>query len=93
MNNEKEKNVDFTKLALNNPLIMYNHDEVAFMLGTRKQNIAMYREIGILKAVKTGKRYMFSGEEIQRFQKTFEGYDISNRIKALEAVKEIKSKN
>lgn len=93
MSDQKEKNIDFMKFTYRTPVITYNTDEVAYLLGTRRQTITMYREIGILKAIKTGKRYMFSQAEIERFQRDYEGLDISNRLKALESYKLVKSRS
>lgn len=64
---------------------MLNIDEVSEILNVSRQQTTMLREVGIIKAIKTGKNYMFPLEEIQRFQRDYIGYDVSNRKKALEA--------
>ena len=38
----------------------------------------MLRQVGILKAIKTGRNYMFSKETIKDFQHDYAGYDVSN---------------
>lgn len=68
-------------------LDMLNQDEVAKKLGTTKQNISVLREIGLIQAIKTGKGFMFSQREIERFQEVYRGCDVSNKVKALESYK------
>lgn len=69
-------------------LDMLNQDEVAKKLGTTKQNISVLREIGLIQAIKTGKGFMFSQREIERFQEVYRGCDVSNRVKAIESYKQ-----
>ena len=38
----------------------------------------MLRQVGILKAIKTGRTYMFSQETIKDFQHDYAGYDVNN---------------
>ncbi|WP_285814849.1 helix-turn-helix domain-containing protein [Thomasclavelia cocleata] len=64
---------------------MLNIEEVAKILNVSRQQITILREIGIIQAIKTGKNYMFTLEEIQRFQREYVGYDVSNKVKAIEA--------
>ena len=52
----------------------------------------MLREVGILKAIKVGQRYLFSIEELQEFQLKYKGYDVGNRVKALKAYKSVEGK-
>lgn len=66
-------------------LKMLSINDVCEILNVSRQQITMLREIGIINAIKTGKNYMFTKEEIQRFQRDYVGYDISNREKALKA--------
>lgn len=42
-------------------------------------------ESGCLKSIRIGKRYMYSYEAIKQFQKDYEGLDLSNKVKALQA--------
>lgn len=68
-------------------LKMLSQDEVAELLNVSREQVAMLREVGVLKAIRTGKNYMFSQEEISRFQRDYVGLDVSNKVKALESYK------
>lgn len=74
-------------------LKMLSQDEVAELSNVHRDTVAMWREIGIIKATKTGKCYMFSQEEIRRFQHDYKGLDVSNRVKALESFNLVNSMN
>lgn len=74
-------------------LKMLSQDEVAELSNVHRDTVAMWREIGIIKATKTGKCYMFSQEEIRRFQHDYKGLDVSNRVKALESFNLVNSVN
>lgn len=71
---------------------MLIQEEVAGLLKTSRQTVTMLREVGLLKATKTGKNYVFSIEELREFQLKYRGYDVSNRVKALEAYRIIEGK-
>lgn len=64
---------------------MYTRDEVAEMIGCHKDHLVMLSEVGCLKSIRIGKRYMYSYEAIKQFQKDYEGLDLSNKVKALQA--------
>ena len=64
---------------------MYTTDEVAKCLGTTRQTVEMLRQVGVLKAIKIGKRYMYPSDVLADFQRTYLGCDLSNRAKALAA--------
>lgn len=66
---------------------VYDTEQVAEMFRTHRNNVCMWREIGIIQAIKTGKGYMFPYEEIKRFEREYVGLDISNRVKAIESYK------
>lgn len=66
-------------------LQMLTQDDVAELLNVHRDTIVMYREVGILQSIKTGKCYMFSQQEIYDFQQKYKGFDVSNRIKAIES--------
>lgn len=66
-------------------LKMLNQDEVAELINVSRDQVAMLREVGIIRATKTGKCYMFSQAEIKRFQRDYVGLDVSNKVKAIEA--------
>lgn len=69
-------------------LQMLTADEVAVKINSTRQHVLVLKDIGILKSIKTGKNYMFSQKEVQRFEDDYAGYDVSNRMKALNAYKE-----
>ena len=69
-------------------LNMLSQEEVAQKLGTTKQHISTLRELGLIQAIKTGKGFMFSEREIERFQEVYRGCDVSNSVKAIESYKE-----
>lgn len=73
-------------------LKMLTTDEVASCLGTTRQTVEMLRQVGILEAIKIGKRYMFPTDKIFEFQHAYLGYDLSNKAKAIIA-KEIVDRN
>ncbi|SUO03185.1 Uncharacterised protein [Faecalicoccus pleomorphus] len=64
---------------------MYTRDEVSEMIGCHKDHVVMLSEVGCLKSIRIGKRYMYSYEAIKQFQKDYEGLDLSNKVKALQA--------
>lgn len=66
-------------------LQMYTQEEVAQMLHAHVTTITTLREIGILPAIKTGRNFMFTRESIIDFQHNYQGMDVSNRVKAIEA--------
>ena len=66
-------------------LNMLTQEEVAKKIGTTKQHISTFRELGLIQAIKTGKGFMFSQREIERFQEVYRGCDVSNKVKALES--------
>ncbi len=66
-------------------LKMLTVEDVADITGVHRATVTMWREIGIIKAIRTGKAYMFSLEEIRHFQYDYKGLDISNKVKAIES--------
>lgn len=71
-------------------LQMLTSDEVAVLFNVHKNQVNMYRDMGILKGIKTGKNYMYSKHEIMEFQNKFKGYDISNKYRVQETLQEMK---
>ena len=69
-------------------LNMLSQEEVAQKLGTTKQHISTLRELGLIQAIKTGKGFMFSQREIERFQEVYRCCDVSNSVKAIESYKQ-----
>lgn len=76
-------------LAGMSDLRMLTNEETAEFLNVSTLTLTTLREIGVIRAIKTGKCYMFSQEEIRRFQSEYAGYDVSNKVKALEAYKKV----
>ena len=74
-------------------LKMLTQDDVAALFNSHRDKVAMWREIGIIRATKTGRCYMFSQEEIRRFQNDYKGLDVSNKVKALESYRKVNEKN
>lgn len=70
-------------------LKMLTQDDVAELLNVHRDTITMLREVGIIQAIKTGKCYMFSQTEIKQFQEDYKGYDVSNKVKALDSYKAV----
>lgn len=68
-----------------NDLQMLTQEEVAELLHAHVTTVSMLREVGILPAIKTGRNYMFSQQTIRDFQKNYSGFDVSNRVKAVES--------
>lgn len=72
-----------------NELKMLNREEVAELFGCHVDNVSMLTEVGCIKSIKIGKRYMYSYEAIKQFQDKYEGFDVSNRVKAFDAYREV----
>lgn len=73
-------------------LKMLTQEDVGELLNISRGQVQMLREIGIIKAIKTGRNYMFSQEEIRRFQENYGGYDVSNRVMAIQSFKDVNFK-
>ncbi|MDM8202799.1 DNA-binding protein [Faecalicoccus acidiformans] len=71
---------------------MYTREEVAEMIGCHKDHVVMLSEVGCLSYIRIGKRYMYSYEAIKKFQHDYEGFNLSNRVKALEAYRIVESR-
>lgn len=74
-------------------LKMLTQDEVSELINVSRDQVAMFREVGIIRATKTGRSYMFSQAEIKRFQRDYAGLDVSNKVKALESYKKVNGIN
>lgn len=75
-----------------NDLKMLTVEEVTDLLNTSKNTLTMLRETGALKAIKTGKNYMYSQEAVKRFQEKFEGYSMDNLVNINASIEDVKSK-
>lgn len=69
------------------PLI--TQEEMAEILHCHINQISMLREVGILPAIRTGKNYMFPKETYDNFIKLYTGQDVSNKVRAIEAKKNV----
>ena len=74
-------------------LKMLTQDELSELINVSRDQVAMLREVGIIRATKTGRCYMFSQAEIKRFQRDYVGLDVSNKVKALESYKKVNGIN
>lgn len=66
-------------------LMMLTQEEVAEYLHSHISTVTMLREIGILKAIKTGRNYMIPQDVIKEFQSSYLGLDVSNKVCALKS--------
>lgn len=73
------------RYTMMNDLQMLTQEDVAELLHTHVTTVSMLREVGVLPATKTGRNFMFSQQTIRDFQKNYSGYDVSNRVKAVES--------
>ena len=76
-------------MALLDELRMLTQEEVCELLHTHINTLQTLREVGVIRATRIGKHYMFSQEEIAKFQHDYVGYDLANRVKAIEAYKKV----
>lgn len=82
-----------SKFPIPEDIRMYTREEVATLIGCHKDHVVMLTEVGCLKTIRIGKRYMYSYEAIKLFQKEYQGMDLSNRIRATEAYLKINNKH
>lgn len=78
-----------TELLQNDQLLpdyMYQ-PEAAKYLRTTSRNIALWRKSGLLKAVKSGKSYVYKRSWLDQFMEDWSGYDMSNESKIRFAIK------
>lgn len=73
-------------------LKMLTQEEVSDLLNTATSNVAMLREVGVLPAIKIGRSFMFPKESVKQFQVDYLGMDVSNRVKAIESMREVQLK-
>ena len=71
---------------------MYTREQVAKIFNVHVDTVSTWIETNALKAIKAGRRYMFTKKSIEEFQKNFEGLDVSNRKKTLESIEILKRK-
>ena len=73
-------------------LKMLTQEEVSDLLNTATSNVAMLREVGVLPAIKIGRSFMFPKESVKQFQVDYLGMHVSNRVKAIESMREVQLK-
>ena len=71
---------------------MYTREQVAKIFNVHVDTVSTWIETNALKAIKAGRRYMFTKKSIEEFQKNFEGLDVSNIKKTLESIEILKRK-
>ena len=60
--------------------------EAAKYLRTTGRNIALWRKSGLLKAVKSGKAYVYKRSWLDQFMEDWSGYDMSSETKVRFAI-------
>ena len=74
-------------------LKMLTIDDVCEITNCHRDTVRMWCEVKVLNPIRTGKCFMFSQNEIERFQTDYRGLDVSNRIKAIESHRIVTGKN
>ena len=80
------------KYPISSDVRMYTREEVAEIIGCHKDHVVMLSEVGCLSCIRIGKRYMYSYEAIKKFQHDYDGFNLSNRVKALETYHIVESR-
>ncbi len=70
---------------------MLTQADIAEILNCNKDNVTMLREVGVLRAIKTGRNYMYSQRELERFMEEYVGLDVSNRENAIRSLVYVES--
>lgn len=69
------------------PDYMLLEDAAAYLKTTTKK-IAMFRKHKLLKAGKLGKNYIYRRDWLDEFMEAWQGYDLSNESKLMNAIAE-----
>ena len=69
-----------------NNLQMLTCEQVAEIFHVHKKQVNIWRDMGILKGIRTGRNIMYSQDEIKAFQARFKGYDVSNKMHIMESL-------
>lgn len=67
----------------------YNREQVAELFQTNVETVSYLMEVGILKPIKIGKRYIFSEDMIQQFLKSYEGKNLQNKLEMMKSYDEV----
>lgn len=70
-------------------LKMLTREETSKLLNTSLATLDMLRDVGVLKAIKIGKNYMYSQYAIKQFQLDYEGYELSNLVTITDSYKQV----
>ena len=79
--------------STHNPLQTYTLDEVGALMHCSRQQVTTWMDAGILKGIKTGKGTVITTIALTRFQETYEGQDVSNLVRTLDAKKKVEKEN
>ena len=72
-------------------ITLNNSKKQSKYFGTTRQTISLFREKGLLRATKIGRKYMFSSSEIRRFQDENISKNLENKLLEKEDAKWIKN--
>ena len=78
--------------SAHNPLQTYTLDEVGALMHCSRQQVTTWMDAGILKGIKTGKGTVITTITLTRFQETYEGQDVSNLVRTMDAKNKKKNK-
>lgn len=73
-------------------LQMFTSEEVCELLNVHINTLNNMRDLEIIKPIKTGKCFMYSRKEIEKFQDDYIGLDVSNRQKAFESKRAVEQR-
>ena len=74
-------------------LVMMTREEVAGAIGSTVEKVDTLRRAGLLRAIKTGNRWVYPQEELRRFQTEMLGQDLSNADHAVMAAERFREGN
>lgn len=87
LEDNNRKNVD--RINYCHDLMCLNCQDLCIIFNCNKQQIALWRELGILPAIRTGKGFVYTQKDVRDFQMRCSGYDISNADHVLENLQEL----
>ena len=70
-------------------LVMLTREDIAGYLKTTVQNVAKLQELGAIKTIHIGKRYLTPRSEMERFYRDYRGFDLSNPYRIKKAVETV----
>ena len=63
--------------------LVYTAKELCEVANLNKNNLKLYRDMGLLRAIKNGKKYLYPHKEVMRFLDECVGMDISSKYTIL----------